>query len=163
MTEALNLSGPANLEAIHLDEPRERAYWAHVLGVTEDELKAIVGKVGPRAADVRHHVSRERHAEWRRKAHQAREDTQPLTQPSRGDPLFALIVCCTAVAATTFGALAYGLSAHDDWMALQRQPRCETNAHSDPKVEQHRCADRRTLVRTELADAATDTPTRPVR
>jgi len=163
MTEALNLSGPANLEAIHLDEPRERAYWAHVLGISEDQLKVIVGRVGRRAVDVRHEVSRERHAEWRRKAHQAREDTPPLTQPSRGDPLFALIVCCTAVAATTFGALAYGLSAHDDLTALPRQPRCEAIAHGDSKVEQHRCADGRTPARTELADAATGTSTRPVR
>lgn len=109
MTEALNLSGPANLELIHLDEPRERAYWAHVLGLTEDELRAIVRKVGPRAVDVRRHVSRERHAEWQRKVHQTRQPAEPLAKPSRGDPLFALIVCCAAALATTFGALAYGL------------------------------------------------------
>jgi len=110
MTEALNLSGPANLELIHLDEPRERAYWAHVLGISEDELKAIVGKVGPRAVDVRRRVSRERHAEWQRKMHQARQPVEPRQEPSRGDPLFALIVCCAAALATTFSALAYGLA-----------------------------------------------------
>jgi hypothetical protein len=161
MTEALNLSGPANLEVIHLDEPRERAYWAHVLSISEDQLEVIVGRVGPRAADVRHDVSRERHAEWRRKMHQARQDTQPLTQPSRGDPMFTLIVCCTAAAATTFGAFAYGLSTPDEWTAFQRQYRCEAIAQSNPKLEQRRCADGRMLVRTTLADAATGTSTKP--
>jgi len=114
MIEALNLSGPANLELIHLDEPRERAYWAHVLGLSEDELRAIVAKVGPRAVDVRRQVSRERHAEWQRKMHEARQHTEPLTKPSRGDPLFVLIVCCAAALATTFGAVAYGLSPGQD-------------------------------------------------
>ena len=48
MIDALNLGGPVSLELIHVDEPRERAYWAHVLDVPGEELERIVGSVGPR-------------------------------------------------------------------------------------------------------------------
>ena len=58
MIDALNLGGPANLELIHVDEPRELAYWAHVLDVRDDELRKIVNRVGPRAIDVRRHLAR---------------------------------------------------------------------------------------------------------
>jgi len=47
MIDALNAICPVNLELIDLDEPRERAYWAHVLSLSEDELAQIVNKVGP--------------------------------------------------------------------------------------------------------------------
>jgi hypothetical protein len=53
MIDALNAIGPVNLELIHLDEPRERAYWAHALSLSEDELAQIVNRVGPRVIDVR--------------------------------------------------------------------------------------------------------------
>ena len=109
MTEALNLSGPTNLELIHLDEARELAYWAHVLGTSEDQLKAIVAAVGPRAVNVRRYVSRMRHAEWQRKVyqshHQAAQPHQHDARAQRSDPLLALIVCCAAIVATTFGAM----------------------------------------------------------
>ena len=41
MIDALNAIGPVNLELIDLDEPRERAYWARVLSLSENELAQI--------------------------------------------------------------------------------------------------------------------------
>ena len=66
MIDALHLAGPVSLDLIHLDEPRERAYWAHVLNISQDELGQIVDRVGPRAIDVRRHLARVRIAERQR-------------------------------------------------------------------------------------------------
>src|SRR3954454_9322036 len=104
MTEALNLDGPAGPELIHIEEARELAYWAHVLSVSEDELKEIVDRVGARAIDVRRHLARVRHAEWQRKRRQSSQQAHRYAAATQGDPLFALIVCCAAAVATTFGA-----------------------------------------------------------
>ena len=143
--EALNLAGPVNLELIHLDEPRERAYWAHVLSVSEDELERIVDRVGPRAIEVRHHLIRARHAEWQRRlAHQPQHRIAPTVRASADGPVFGLIVCGVAAVATTFGALAYGLLPPDEWTVFQREHGCELAANSDPKIEQvalQRCID----------------------
>ena len=155
MSNALNLDGPANLELIHIDEPRELAYWAHVLDVSEDQLERSVERVGPCAIDVRRHLARIRHAEWQRKMHPSTPPPDRDEQGSDGDPLFALIVCCAAAAATAFGALAYKLAPpSDEWTAFQRQHGCKAAANSDPKVEQVRCSDGRTITRTQFADAA---------
>ena len=145
MIEALNLAGPANLELIHLDEPRERAYWAHVLSISESELEQIVDRVGPRAIDVRQHLSRARHAEWQhRLEHQAQHRVAPSARASEGSLLFGLIVCSTAAVAMTFGAFAYGLMPPDEGTGFQRERGCEVAANSDPKVKQvaaQRCVD----------------------
>jgi hypothetical protein len=170
MTEALNLDGPASLELIHLEEPRELAYWAHVLSVSEGELKEIVASVGPRAIDVRRHLARARHAEWQRRAHQSPQQVHlqvhRYAQEPRGDPLFALIVCCAAAVATTFGALVYNLTPPDDWVTFQRQHGCEAAANVDPTIEQLRCPDGRTIVRansrTKLAGGAENTAEKPM-
>lgn len=157
MTEALNRSGPVNLELIHLHEPRELAYWAHVLGISEDELEAVVGRVGPRAVDVRRYVSRTRRAESQRHAHQAPQN--PDTQRSGGDSLFLTIACCAAAVATAFGTLAYRPSSPDQATALQHGSACETTRNGGSTIEQLRCPDRRTTttVRARLADAADNT------
>ena len=145
MIEALNLAGPVSLELIHIDEPRERAYWAHVLSISESELEQIVGTVGPRAIDVRQHLSRARHAEWQRRlAHQAQHRVTTSAHASEGGLLFGLIVCSAAAAATMFGALAYGLMPLGEATGLQREHACEVAANSDPKVRQvaaQRCVD----------------------
>jgi len=163
MIDALSASGPVNLELIHLDDPRERAYWAHVLSISEDELTQIVNRVGPRAIDVRRYLTRVRHAEWQRRALQSQHHIAPDTRVSKGDPLFGLIVCGVAVVATTFGALAYGLMPPDEWTVFQREHGCEALAHSDPTLEQLRCPDGRTIVRTKFADAVDKTAARPMR
>ena len=163
MIDALNLAGPETWELIHLDEPRERAYWAHVLSISEDQLKQIVDRVGPRAIDVRRHLIRARHAEWQRMAHQSQDQIAPHAQASGGGPLFGLIVCGVATVATMFGALAYGLMPPDEWTVFQREHGCEAAANSDPTVKQVRCPDGRTIVRTKLVGAADSTAPKPVR
>lgn len=163
MIDALNIAGSADLELICLDEPRECAYWAHVLSVSEDELKQIVERVGPRAIDVRRHVTRVRHAEWLRMAHQSSHSAAPVARASGGDPLFGLIVCGAAVVATMLGALTYSLMPPDEWTVFQREHGCEAAANSDPTIEQVRCPDGRTIVRTRLAGAAGSTSPKPAR
>ena len=163
MIDALNLGGPANLELIHIDEPRERAYWAHVLDVSEDELSEIVGSVGPRAVDVRRRVARLRHAERQRKAHPAVPPVERHVPASDDDSVFGLIVCCAAAVATTFGALAYKPKPADEWTAYQRQHGCKAAKNSDPTIEQLRCPDGRTVTRSRLADAADSAAARPMR
>jgi len=146
--DALNLAGPVRLELIHLDEPRERAYWAHVLSISENELEQIVHRVGPRAIDVRRHLTRARHAEWQRRlAHQPQHPIAPIAPSapaSEGGLVFGLIVCSAAAVAMTFGALAYGLMPADEWTVVQREQGCEAAANGDPKVKQvaaQRCVD----------------------
>ena len=140
--DALNLAGPVNLELIHLDDPRERAYWAHVLSLSEDELEQVVDTVGPRAIDVRRHLAHARHAEWQRRAHQSHHRMAPKTRASTGGLVFGLIVFGAAAAATMFGALAYGLMPPDEWMGFQRE---------------------RTFVRTNLAGAVDSAEPKPAR
>jgi len=157
MIDALNATDPASLELVHLDAPSERAYWAHVLSVSEDELEQIVDKVGPRAIDVRRHLMRARHAEWQRVARRSQHHIAPSSRASGGDSLFLLVVGGVGIAATTFGALAYALMPPDEWTVFQREHGCEAAANSDPTIKQVRCPDGRTIVRTNLA-GTTDTP-----
>ena len=163
MIDALNVTGSVHQELIHLDEPRERAYWAHVLSVSEDELEQIVDRVGPRAIDVRRYLTRAEHAERQRMALQSQRHMAPSARASAGDPWFELIVCGAAIVATMFGALAYGLMSSDEWAVLQREHGCEAAVNSDPTLKQLRCSDGRTIVRTKLADAVDSTPPKPVR
>jgi hypothetical protein len=164
MIDALNLGGPAELELIYIDDPRELAYWAQVLDVPDDELRKIVNRVGPRAIDVRRHLARVRHAERQRKAHQSQNHVQVAhAQEPRGDLGFVLLVCCAAAAATAFGALAYSMTPSDEWTASRRQHGCEAASGSDPAFEQLRCPDGRTIVRAKLANAADDSARRPLR
>ena len=163
MIDPLNLASAASLELIHLDEPRERAYWAHVLSISEDELKQIVDRVGPRAIEVRRHLSRARLAEWQRMAHQSQHHIAPDARASGGEPLFGLIACGAAAVATLFGALAYGLMPPDEWTVFQREHGCEAAANSDPTIKQVRCPGGRTIVRATLAGAVDKTAARPMR
>jgi len=114
------------MDLIYLDDPRELAYWAHVLGISEDELQQIVGMVGPHAIDVRRHLALVRDAERRRERRQSLNDVHHRAQAPRGGPLFAPIVCCAAAFATAFGALAYN-------PAPSHKPPCEAAANSDPR------------------------------
>jgi len=164
MIDALNLEGPANLELIHVEEPRELAYWAHVLDVPEEELRQIVAKVGPRAIDVRRHLVRARRAAGRHKAHPSWPQFEHPEQASQGDLLLPLILCCAAAAATAFGALAYeDLKPSDEWSALQRQHGCEAALRANPKLEQVHCPDGRTVGRPRFADAGDGPTGKPMR
>ncbi len=161
MMIALDAAGSPNPESIDLRDPRERAYWAHVLSTSEDELQRIVDRVGPRAIDVRRHLTRARRPDWQRTAHQSQHHIAPNVQASGGSPLFILIVCAVGVVATMFGALAYGLMPPDEWTVFQREHGCEAAANSDPTIEQLRCADGRTIMRTKVAGAAGGTTPKP--
>jgi len=141
------------MDLIYLDDPRELAYWAHVLGISEDELQQIVGMVGPHAIDVRRHLALVRDAERRRERRQSLNDVQHRAQAPRGGSLFAPIVCCAAAFATAFGALAYN-------PAPSHKPPCEAAANSDPTIKQLRCADGLTSARTNLADSKAARPMR---
>ena len=163
MIDALNLAGPGNLELIHLDEPRERAYWAHVLSISEDQLKQIVDRVGPCAIDVRRHLTHARHAERQRMAHPSQDQIAPDARASGSGTLLWLIVCGVATVATTFGGLAYGLMPPDEWTVFQREHGCEAAANSDPTIKQVRCPDGRTIVRTKLAGAGDSAVPKPAR
>jgi len=151
------------MDLIYLDDPRELAYWAHVLGISEDELQQIVGMVGPHAIDVRRHLALVRDAERRRKRRQSLDDAHHRAQAPRGGPLFAPIVCCAAAFATAFGALAYNPAPSHKPEAFQREPRCEAAANSDPTIKQLRCADGLTSARTNLADVADSRAARAMR
>ena len=160
MTVAPDLDGPASPELIHLDEPRELAYWAHLLGCSQDELQKIVGMVGPHAIDVRRHLARMRDAEWQRKRRQSLADAHRGWQAPRGDRALGLIACSFAAIAaivtivTTLGALAYdALPAPDPWAAFLREHGCEAVATSDPTIKQLRCLAER--VNDEWAQAVT--------
>ena len=158
MLDALNLDDPASL--IHLDEPRELAYWAHVLDVPEDELKKTVDRIGPRAIDVRRHLARARHAQWRREAHRLPQQVQRRAQGSQGDPLFSLIVYCAAAVVTALGAQAYNAAPSDKRAAVQPQHGCEAALSSAATVDQVRCPDGRTIGR-RFVDAIAGTSARP--
>ena len=165
MIDALNLGGPPEPELIYVDEPRELAYWAQVLDVPDAELRQIVNRVGPRAIDVRRHLTRVRHAERQRKAHRPPHVVQLDHAPEpRSDLGFVLLVCCAAAAATAFGALAYSMAPSDERTASQGRHGCEAvAANGDPALEQLRCAAERTLGRAKLANAGDDRATQPMR
>ncbi len=162
MTAALNLDGPANLELIHLDESRELAYWAHVLDTSEDDLRKVVDKVGPRAIDVRRHLSRQRHAEWQCMRRHSPPRTPGDGQASRGDPAFALVACAAAAVVTALGVLAHKLASSEPWAALQREHGCEAAAKSEPAAKQLRCLNGR-VVRAKVADVAEGAAPKPKR
>ena len=164
MIDALNLAGSANLELIHLDEPHERAYWAHVLGISEDELKRIVDKVGPNAIDVRRHLAHARHAEWQRSARQSQPRIAATAGASADNRVFGMLACAAAVIAATFGALVYSLMPADEWTAFQREHGCEVAANTDPTIAQLRCPDGRTIVRSsKVAGGVDGTSRKPLR
>jgi hypothetical protein len=50
--------GPADRARIALSEPYEVQYWTKELGVSADELREIVKRVGPMAADVRRELGK---------------------------------------------------------------------------------------------------------
>jgi hypothetical protein len=50
--------GPADRSRININEDYEVQYWTDKFGVTPDELKKAVEKVGPMAADVKNELGR---------------------------------------------------------------------------------------------------------
>ena len=54
--------GPSDRNRIDVNEDYELSYWTKELGVSRDELKSAVQKVGPVAKDVREHLGKSRSA-----------------------------------------------------------------------------------------------------
>jgi hypothetical protein len=53
----ITLPPGADGKLISLDDEKEVLYWAHILGCTEDELRAAVHVVGHDANAVRQHLT----------------------------------------------------------------------------------------------------------
>jgi hypothetical protein len=53
MPDDLSNRGDQERRRIYLHEPRVLRYWTEALGVSEQELRNLVEKVGPMAADIR--------------------------------------------------------------------------------------------------------------
>lgn len=56
MADDLKNRGPADRSPINVHEKWELEYWSKELGVTPEQLRAAVQKVGVMAADVRKHL-----------------------------------------------------------------------------------------------------------
>jgi len=52
MSDNLNNRGPADRTRVNVNEDYEARYWANKWGVSEDELRAAVDRVGVMAEDV---------------------------------------------------------------------------------------------------------------
>jgi len=53
--------GPRDRNQINMDQDYEVRYWTETLGVTKEELKAAVDKVGRSAERVREHLRSQKH------------------------------------------------------------------------------------------------------
>ncbi|HTU61039.1 MAG TPA: DUF3606 domain-containing protein [Polyangiales bacterium] len=58
MSDNKDNRGSADRARIALSEPYEVTYWTKELGVSADELREVVTRVGPMAADVRRALGR---------------------------------------------------------------------------------------------------------
>lgn len=59
MSDDKNKTGKADRDRINIHEDYELRDWSKTLGVTPEELKKAVAKVGPMAADVRKELGKE--------------------------------------------------------------------------------------------------------
>jgi hypothetical protein len=58
MSDNLNKRGPADRSRVNVNEPWELSYWSSHFGVTQQELKAAVAKVGVMVNDVRKYLGK---------------------------------------------------------------------------------------------------------
>ena len=58
MPDDLSNRGPQDRTRINVHEPWELQYWSNHLGVTPEQLKAAVQKVGVMVSDVRRHLGK---------------------------------------------------------------------------------------------------------
>lgn len=59
MADDLSKKGPQDRSHINMHEGHEVKYWTHHLGVSRDELKRAVDKVGTSVATVRKELGKE--------------------------------------------------------------------------------------------------------
>jgi uncharacterized protein DUF3606 len=60
MADPLSKQGKQDSGRINVNEVYELRDWARSLGVSEDEVRSAVVKVGPMASDVRAHLEQQR-------------------------------------------------------------------------------------------------------
>jgi hypothetical protein len=58
MPDNKNIRGPADAKRINIHEPYEVEYWTKTLGVTKEQLVAVVGRVGVMAENVRRYLGK---------------------------------------------------------------------------------------------------------
>ena len=65
MADDTTKRGPRDRTQINLDQEHEVRYWTETLGVTKEELRAAVDKVGRSAERVREHLRTQKHGTMR--------------------------------------------------------------------------------------------------
>ena len=55
MADDRSLRGGQDRNRVNMDQDYEAKYWAQKWGVSQDELRAAVGKVGPMVSDLERH------------------------------------------------------------------------------------------------------------
>lgn len=58
MSDDLSKRGKQDRDRINVGEDHELRYWTEKFGVSQDELKSAVQKVGPMAKDVQQHLGK---------------------------------------------------------------------------------------------------------
>jgi len=58
MRDGLSYRGQQDRRRINVDEPPEVRYWTAAFGVSEEELRSLIKRVGPMVVDVREAVAR---------------------------------------------------------------------------------------------------------
>jgi hypothetical protein len=56
MADDLKQTGKSDDARINMEQDHEVGYWSEKFGVSRDELRSAVAKVGPMAKDVRQHL-----------------------------------------------------------------------------------------------------------
>ena len=59
-----NDSGPTDRTSINMNEPFEVRYWSKELGISTQQLKSVVGKVGSLTDDIRKELASRGNRAW---------------------------------------------------------------------------------------------------
>ena len=65
MEETKRVTGPRDRLTINMHEGFDVRYWSNQFGISAEQLKEIVGKVGPKTEDVRNELKSRGHNAWR--------------------------------------------------------------------------------------------------
>ena len=64
MEHSRNDSGPRDRTSINMNESFELRYWSKELGISLEQLKSIVGKVGTTTSAIREELASRGHRAW---------------------------------------------------------------------------------------------------
>ena len=65
MENAKRVTGPRDRTTINVHEGFDVRYWSNELGVSAEQLKEIVTKVGPKMEDVQNELKNRGHNAWK--------------------------------------------------------------------------------------------------